>query len=317
MSGSLGEQLECRGRARLVIRGSLCLWLVWLSFEAAAASQELEPRAYAPSPVGVTFVVGAAGHLRGDILTDPSIAIDDLHAKVNTVTFGYGRTFPLAGHQALLLAALPIARFEGSGRIGDHRETVTRTGQTDLHLKFSIGLVGAPALRPAEFARASRRAAIGASITVVSPVGQYDSQKLINLGTNRWGFKPEIGVSHPVGRWTIEGYAGVWLYTANDAFYPGSARRTQAALTSLQAHLGYELGRHAWVAFDSTWYGGGQSAVNGVLKDDRKRNARVGATLSIPTWQKQSIKFSYSAGATTRVGSSFKAVGVSWQVTMF
>src|SRR6476660_2007554 len=104
MSGSLGEQLGCRGRARLVVRGSLCLWLVWLSFEGAAFSQELEPRAYSPSPVGVTFVVGAAGHLQGDILTDPSIAIDDLHAKVDTVTFGYGRTFPLAGHQALLLA---------------------------------------------------------------------------------------------------------------------------------------------------------------------------------------------------------------------
>ena len=282
-----------------------------------AAAQELEPRAYSPSPVGVTFVVAGAGHLQGDILTDPSIAIDDLHAKVNLVTFGYGRTFPVAGRQALWLVALPLANLEASGRLGDHRESVTRTGVTDLHVKFSMGLVGAPALRPAEFAGAGRRTAIGASVSVVAPVGQYDDQKLINLSTHRWGFKPEIGISQPVRRWTIEGYAGVWLYTANDAFYPGSSRRTQNALASLQAHIGYELGRHAWVAFDSTWYAGGQSAVNGVPKDDRKRNTRVGATLSIPTFQKQSIKFAYSTGATTRVGSSFSSFAVFWQVTMF
>src|SRR4030095_16541418 len=63
MSGSGGGVGGCRGRVRLVIRGSLCLWLAWLSFEGAAASQELEPRAHSPSPVGVTFVVGAAVRL--------------------------------------------------------------------------------------------------------------------------------------------------------------------------------------------------------------------------------------------------------------
>jgi hypothetical protein len=34
MSGSLGERRGVR-KVRLVIRGSLCLWLAWLSFEGA------------------------------------------------------------------------------------------------------------------------------------------------------------------------------------------------------------------------------------------------------------------------------------------
>ena len=38
------------------------------------------------------------------------------------------------------------------------------------------------------------------SLTVNAPTGQYDGTKLINVGTNRWAFKPEVGLSHPVGR---------------------------------------------------------------------------------------------------------------------
>ena len=85
--------------------------------------------------------------------------------------------------------------------------------------------LGAPALKPSEFARAPRRTVVGASVTVMPPLGQYKAEQLINLGYNRLGIKPEIGVARSIKKWTVEGSTGVWLYTANNCFFPGRARK--------------------------------------------------------------------------------------------
>jgi hypothetical protein len=50
------------------------------------------------------------------------------------------------------------------------------------------------------------------------------------------------------------------------------------------------------VALDATWFAGGQSRVNGVESPDRRRNSRLGATLSIMTVNNQSLKLTYSTG---------------------
>jgi len=154
-------------------------------------------------------------------------------------------------------------------------------------------------------------------VTVVPPLGQYDATKLVNLGSNRWSFKPELGVSRPAGRWTIDGYAGVWLFTDNDTFYPGTSLRQQNPIVSLQGHVSYTFARRAWVAVNGTWYSGGRSTLNGVEKLDLQRSTRLGATLALPIGSHQSVKVSYSAGATTRFGGDFRTVGVAWQLVLF
>jgi hypothetical protein len=149
------------------------------------------------------------------------------------------------------------------------------------------------------------------------PLGQYDRTKLVNLGANRWSFKPEVAVSRRIDRWTVEGYAGVWLFTTNREFYTGSSVRRQDPIVALQGHVSYALPRRAWLAFNGTWYTGGRSNVNGSDKLDLQRSTRLGATLSLPLTMRQSIKVSYSAGATTRIGGDFRTVGVSWQKVWF
>ena len=120
-----------------------------------------------------------------------------------------------------------------------------------------------------------------------------------------------------IRRWTFESYAGLWIFGANDTFYPGSSRRTQDTMLALQGHVTYEFGRRAWAAFDGTWYAGGETSLNGVPAGDRRSNTRVGSTLSIPLLTRQSLKFAYSTGAATRVGEDFNTFAVTWQVTVF
>ena len=293
------------------------LALLTLTLAHPARAQELEPRAYSPSPVGTTFLVASATRSTGGVFTDPSLPITNVEATVDVLGLAVGRTFGVAGKQVLLLAAFPIVWGEASGDIGEDRATAHRQGLADPRVKVSMILAGSPALTRAEFARAPRRTIVGASLAVAPPLGQYDETKLVNIGSHRWSVKPEVGISHPIGRWTIDAYAGVWFFTQNDAYYPGTSVRDQEPIAALQGHLSYTLGRRAWIAVNGTWYSGGTTSIDGASKADLQRNSRLGATLALPLGTRQSLKFAYSAGATTRVGADFRTFTVAWQLVMF
>jgi hypothetical protein len=294
----------------------LCLGMTVTSMRTAAA-QELDPRAYTAAPIGVNFLVIAGGRSTGGVVVDPSLLINDVEATIDSLGIGLGRTVDLFGRTALILAVVPYAWGDVSGSVGEESRQVTRSGLADPRVKLSVNLIGGRALTPAEFARAARPTIVGVSLTVAPPLGQYTGAKLINLGANRWAFKPEIGVSHARGRWTIEGYSGVVLFTTNREFYTGASVREQAPVVALQAHVSYTLRRQLWAAFDATWYSGGTTTVNGTEKADLQRNSRIGATLSFPVGRRQSIKFSGSTGATTRIGADFHTFGAAWQLTWF
>ena len=280
-------------------------------------AQELDPRAYSPSPVGTTFIILSATRSSGGVFTDPAAPITNVDAKVGVLGLTLGHTFNLLGRQALLLGLVPVTWGEASGEVLEERQKASRRGLADPRVRLSMILVGAQPMSPAEFAKARRRTTVGVSLTAVPPLGQYDSRKLVNLGSNRWAIKPELGWSYPAGRWTVEAYGGVWYFTSNDSYHPGSARRQQDAIVALQGHVSYALGRRAWAAMDATWYTGGRSRVDGVDNADLQRNTRLGATLAIPVGARQSLKFAYSAGATTRVGADFRTITAAWQMVVF
>jgi hypothetical protein len=150
------------------------LAIVLLAGAGPSAAQELEPRAYSPSPVGATFILGGVGKSAGGILFDQSLGIEDVKADLWFSTAGLGRTFDVGGRQARILAVFPAAWGATAGDVHDESQRRDLAGLADPRVKFTLGLVGAPALTLAEFARAPRRTTIGASVTVVPPWGQYD-----------------------------------------------------------------------------------------------------------------------------------------------
>jgi hypothetical protein len=247
------------------------------------------------------------------LLFDPSTPVHDVKADLTIATMALGHTFGLAGHQARVLAIVPVASGHLTGEVSGHPERYPMNGLADPRIKLSVGLKGAPALEMVEFARAPRGTVVGASLTVMPPLGDYDERRAVNLGYNRWGFKPEIGVSTPVGRWTLEGYVGAWLFTDNNDYFPGNVRKSQAPMLSLQGHVGYALTRRSWLAFNATWFEGGQTRIAGNISPDEQRNLRLGATLSIPAGASNSVKVVYNTGATTRRGTDFDTLTLQWQ----
>jgi len=283
-----------------------------------APAQELEPRSYSPSPIGLNFVGAAYAYSSGAVVLDPSLPISHVTAHVHGFVPGLGHTFAILGRQALISATLPYVYAEVGGQVFEEQRNVTRSGIGDLKTRVSLNLYGNPALTREEFARRPRPPfLIGTSLTVSYPTGQYYGDKLINIGTNRWAFKPEVGLSVPWKKLDLDVYGGAWFFTENANYYPGGASRQQDPLTTVQGHVCYTFRPSLWVAADGTWYGGGAASVGGGPKSGRLDNTRLGLTLSVPLTKSQSMKLAYSRGAAVRAGSNFSTIVAGWQLRWF
>jgi hypothetical protein len=287
-----------------------------LLIAATARGQELEPRAYSPAPVGLNFLVTDITHIRGETLLDPSLPIKNVQANVDVYVVGYARTFGLAGRSASLGIVVPYARGDVSGDVFEQSRVVHRSGIGDVRLRLAVNLLGGPALSPREFAQREPVPTLGASFTVIAPTGQYEGSKLVNVGSHRWAFKPELGVSYPVGDFFFEVSAGAWLFADNDNFF-GGQRKSQDPLYIGQVHAGYNFRPGLWLAVNAAYATGGRTTVGGAQSDDLQHNSRYGATLSIPVSTGWSAKLAWSKGLTVRAGGNYEIVSLAIQYRWF
>jgi hypothetical protein len=285
---------------------------VLTAFASPARAQDIEPRAYSNAPVGVNFLIAGYAYTRGGLSFDPAVPITNANLNTSNAVLAYARVLDLWGKSGKFDAIAPYTWLSGTA---DYRgEPVQRTvsGFARPAFRLSINFYGAPALTLKEFAGWEQDLIIGASLQVSPPWGQYDASKLVNIGTNRWSFKPEVGISKAVGPWTLEIQAAATFFTDNDDFYGGKTR-SQDLLYSLQGHLIYGFRSGIWASFDGTYFAGGRTTVNGVLSNDLQQNWRVGATLALPVDRANSIKFYASSGVAARTGNNFDGIGVAWQ----
>jgi hypothetical protein len=292
--------------------GQIRLWVaaiavVWMP----ASCQELEPRAYSVSPVGVNFAVLGLARSSGDLSFDPTLPIEEEQATLKAVAAGYGRSLGVLGRSASMAIAVPYIWGPLQGRVSGEFQSIYRSGLGDPTARFSINLWGAPAMNTPQFAKFRQRTTIGASIVVQAPLGQYDPNKLINIGSNRWAGKPELGISRRIGRWYLDFYGGVWIFSKNSDFR--GAVRTQNPIASGQFHLSYNIRPRMWAAFDANFYSGGRTAVNGIPSTTLQRNSRVGGTFAFPLDRHSSFKISASTGAVTTIGAAFTTIAIAYQ----
>lgn len=269
-------------------------------------AQELEPRAYRTAPVGMNFIMGTYAFSSGNVLTDATAPVEDLEIDIHMAVVSYMRTLGLFGRSSSISVNLPYGYVTGSARVAGEVVTGSRAGAADFRARLVVNLVGGPAMTPQEFAKVGQRRNIGFSLTLVAPTGQYDPTRLVNFGTNRWSFKPEIGYSSVKGRWILDAAIGVWYFTDNDDFL--GVRREQEPIGSFQAHLSYDITQRIWLSLDANYFTGGRTTLGGELKDDLQRNSRIGLTLSLPLKPRHSLRLAAATGAFTSFGADFDQV---------
>lgn len=278
----------------------------------SALAQSIEPRAYSNAPVGMNFLIAGSAYAEGGLEADASVPLTNANLQVHTTVLAYARSLDLWGRSGKLDVMIPYAWLSGDADYAGQPVEREASGFGGPRLRVSMNFIGAPALPMKAFADYQQHLIVGASLQVGLPTGQYDADKLVNIGSNRGFVKPELGVSKASGPWTLELSTAATIFGDNEDFYGGHLRE-QDPIYSLQGHLVYSFRSGIWAALTGTYFTGGRTTLDGVKGDDLQKSSRVGATLALPVNRRHSIKLYASTGLSIRTGTDYDAIGAAWQ----
>lgn len=279
---------------------------------APAMAQDAEPRLYSNTPVGLNFLIAGSILADGKLAFDPRLAVSDADFQSLTGAVAYVHAFNAFGKSAKVDVIVPYTSFSAHAMVAGASHTRQVTGFGDPRFRVSVNLFGAPAISPQEFAHYKQDLIVGVSLQVSAPLGQYDDTKLLNLGNNRWSFRPELGISKAWGPWTLEVAPSVTLFTDNEDFFFGRTL-AQAPAYLVRGSLIRNFKSGVWMSADAAYFRGARTTVDDVENDNEQELVRAGFTMSLPVNRRNSIKLNASTGLYTRTGSEFTAVGLAWQ----
>ena len=292
------------------VAAALALALV-IAWPLRGQAQELEPRSYVNTPVGINFLIAGYGYTTGGVVFNPATRLTDAEIETHAAIFGYARSLDLWGLSGKFAMIVPFADVSGSALQAGQLQERDVSGLADPRFRISVNFYGAPALPLEEYGRYKQDLIVGATLEVGVPLGQYDSDKLLNIGSNRWSVKPEIGLSKALGRFVLELAGAVTFFTPNGDFLGGKTLE-QDPIYSVQGHFVHEFLPGLWAALDATYYAGGRTKIDGKAEEGLE-HVRVGLTISISVNRYNSIKLYGSKGVYSRTGTDFDALGIAWQ----
>lgn len=276
------------------------------------SAQELEPRALTNVPVGMNFLLLGYSYSQGNILLDPAVPIDDLDAKLHTIVGAYLRSIKIFGLAGKVDVIIPWASGDWTGLYTGIDTSRSVSGMGDARIRLSVNFIGAPPLIMGKFRDYKPSKISGVSLQIIAPTGQYDPDRLINLGSNRWVFKPQWGFSRYFKNWIVETYLSARFFTVNQNFWGGNEVK-QNPLGAIKLHAIRSFPRKWWLALDAGYGLGGRTYINGEEKDTRISTLRFGLTLAAPLGPHHTIRLTGVTGFRLEQGSDFDAIALSYQ----
>jgi hypothetical protein len=278
-------------------------------------AQFAEAHNYDNTPVGLNQIELAYGYARSNASIDTSLIVAGAKFDLNQGTISYQRTFGVLHHLAWVEASIPLAGLGGSiGGTSIHNST---TGAGDFSYTVSALLKGGPALSVAEFADYKPTTIVGMSLTVSAPTGQYDPNKVLNLGSDRWSFKPELAFSHPFGpekKWQCDLYAQAYFFTDNTSYH-GTQILRQDPLPAFEGHISYSFLNNMWASLDSLYSFRGDTQVNGVSQESTQRNFVLGSELNLSITTQHAVVLQFGKALVHQNGPAYTGFAVKYSYT--
>lgn len=295
----------------------ILLCLVCSLWATESTAQQLTPRLFWPTPKGTRVLVSGYSYAKGDVFVGLSVPIEDADSRVNTGILAYTQTIDLWGRTSNILVDLPYVWGTAKGRFEGDPVKQDFSAFGDLSVTLNVNLRGAPTMTNEDFLafRANPRSIIGVSLKLVAPTGHYISDRLINVGANRWAARLKLGavmILKPT--WLLELSASLWNFGDDDDFAIG--KKEQDQIYAMEANFIKRIRPGLWASLDVTYFRGGQQTIDGNPLNDELRNLKLGGTFVMPFHGRHAIKIGYANGVITRFGNDFDQLLVSYQVIL-
>lgn len=241
------------------------------------------------------FIGPAYAYTDADTELDPVLKIEKGRVEMHSWRAKYIRSFALFRKTARIGISEAYQEGHWSGLLDGVATTVKRRGWADAFVRFTVNLHGAPPLQGKEYikyrAEMDCETIFEDGLTVQLPTGHYLEDKLINLGSNRFTFRPQLGAVHTFGKWSFETTGPVAFYTDNKDFRP---------VVWASASAGYDFG--------------GRFTMDGIEKNDHKQNVAWALSIGFPLNRHlggKVITLASRAHESTGIDSDTIAIGLS------
>ena len=297
-------------------KGLLACFALAIFFTPGNASAQFnDARAYDNTPIGVSQLELNYTYVRSNASIDPSLAIAGANLNLHQGTIGYTQYFGVFHRLAWIQAAVPLAGLDGSIAGTSVRGSVSGAG--DSSYQFAMLLKGGPALSIAQFENYEPASSLGLSLTITAPTGLYDSNKILNLGSDRWSFKPELAFSHPFGpdqKWEFDAYGNATFYTDN-ASYHGKEILRQEVLPGFEAHISHSFNDRIWVSLDTRYSFRATTIVDGVSQNNAQQNFILGSELNLSPSAQHSLTLVFAKAVVHQNGPTAVGFSVKYDYT--
>lgn len=281
-------------------------------------SQDVEPRRWSSLPLEFKFIGAGYGFTSGDIFFDPVLEAEDATIEVNSLLATYIQPFKIGSRLARIDVRIPVGFVHYEGLLNGEPATLNRSGFLDPRVRISVNLVGPPALNLKElqqyFGEHPVNSTFGLSLGITVPIGQYFEEKLINLGENRFVFRPQFGLLHNWRSWSYELTGSIYLFTNNNNFFEDGLRK-QDPIYTLQTHLIKRFPSRFWGSLSLAIGHGGESIVNHVPKKDNRTDLIGALSVGFPLVKGQNLKIVYlHAEALADSGADTDSFILGWSI---
>lgn len=298
---------------------TLSLFIIGFLFHQNGHCQDIEPRRWSPIPLGTNVLGAGYSYTSGDVFFDPLLQAEDVKIKAHSLAVSFVQPFKVRNKLARISLLVPFSTADWSGLLSGEPTAVNRTGFADPRIRASVLLAGPPAGNALEVRQYRidnpTSTTFGVSLAITLPLGEYFEDKLLNLGGNRFVFRPQVGMIHYWGTWSFELTGSVFLYTRNPDFF-NDAQRDQRPTFAMQSHLVKQLRGGAWLSLGAGYGLGGESVINRQPNGDFRSNLLMSASYSLLITKRQGLKLTYiRSEALQDIGSNTNNFLLAWFIS--
>jgi hypothetical protein len=301
--------------AYLPLLGFVATLAVTFCFSASALAQEDGARAYWKGREGshvMSFqympmfmnAEGSKAFAPGQYVYPNS----DVDAHIVMASYGYHFTLPWLKRPSVIAAnviagsigvdANPPAEFVPPDTTGGFSQSSAGFG--DPNSQLTVNLFGTPPLKSnVDLLNYEPTWTADFAGLIAFPIGAYESDKLVNIGQNRWygrialPLKYHFGVFAPGRMSSLEVMPSVWLFGENDNFL--GEKLENDPLWSVEAHLTHDFTTTLYGSVDLLYLNGFQSELDGSSVGEKLEIGSIGFTLNYQVSDNTGIRTSFNS----------------------